>query len=445
MSRTPLDERPGFSGVAYDWTAPAAPITVALEGSHRADLAIVGAGITGLSAALHAAWGGARVVVAEAQEIGWGASGRSFGQVVPYLRQEPAHALRLFGKEQGERLVMAAACGPDLVFDLIAKLGINCEAQSNGLLFAAHTPQAAQALHGRVAFWSDRMAGPEWLDADAIAAAIGGGRYWGGVMEKRGGTINSLAFARGLAAACQREGSHIFTRSRVTGLERRKGEWRLATATGEIIADAVILCTNAYTDGLWPGLAQEIVPVRGYQLVSQPLTEDVWNAVLPGGQALTDTRRLMSGVRKIAGRRIQTSGGIGMFGPERVPRTLSATRRIGAVFPALKTIRWETHWSGFIAMTADEYPRLHELGRGLFAGLGCSGRGLALGTVMGRDLALLATGVREGLCLPISPMQPFSAPFATRVVASMLARFFWGQDRLDALLWGGGPKATGRA
>lgn len=439
MAHHPLMDQKGFAGNAYAWNAPAAPSTAPLSGRARADIAIIGGGITGLSAALHAAERGASVVVLEANEIGWGASGRSFGQVVPYLRHDGEHALASFGAEQGERLVMAAGRGPDLVFGLIQRLGISCEINTQGLLIAAHTPAAAIKLQKRVAFWRDRMPGAEWLDADRIARAVGGGTYWGGILERRGGTINPLAYTRGLAAAGIAAGVRIHTGSIALRLDRRASGWEAHTAGGLVAADTVVLCTNAYTDGLWPGLAREIIPVRGYQLVSRPLREDVWKRILPGGQSLTDTRRLMSGLRKIDGLRLQTSGGVGLFGPHRAPLPARATRRVATLFPELADIEWETGWSGHIAMTVDEYPRIHELAPGLLAGLGCSGRGLALCSVMGRDLAALAFGQRRGLCLPPTPLAPFRMATATKLAVSALAAVYSVRDRFDAAIWGKGP------
>ena len=224
---SPIDDPGGLPRTGYSETAPPAPAAPPLAGDADADICIVGAGFTGLSAALHAAEAGGRAVVLEANEIAWGSSGRNFGQVVPYLKHEPWTVVDRLGSEHGERLIRAAADGADLVFALIERHGMGCEAVRNGLIFAAHTPDNLAKLKRRAAFWQARGVELPVLDAQAAARAIGGGSYWGALIEPRGGTINSLAYARGLARAAVAAGAAIHAGSRVGSLERSGGGWRV--------------------------------------------------------------------------------------------------------------------------------------------------------------------------------------------------------------------------
>jgi len=267
----------------------------------RVDVAIVGAGYTGLSAALHLAEAGVAAAVLEAREVGWGGSGRAFGQVVPYSKHADDHVLATFGPERGERLVAALAGGPDLVFERIARHGIVCDAVKRGLLFAAHTPAAAVGLERRATFWQARGTALE-IHTGAEAERLTGSRYYPAVLhEPRGGCLNPLAYARGLARAAIGVGAHLFEDSRALSITRamtRTGlRWTVATAHGALDADHVVLATDAYTDDLWSGLRRSIIPLRGYSLTSARLTDNLRRTVLPGGQSLSDTRRLYSAIR----------------------------------------------------------------------------------------------------------------------------------------------------
>lgn len=416
---------------AYTDGAPPAPETAPLAGDVAADIAIVGGGFTGLSAALHAAQAGARVVVLEANTIGFGASGRNFGQVVPYLRKPPAHALRTFGGHWGERLIQAAATGPDLVFDLIARHGIECHAVRSGLIFAAHKPSAVRDLEARAAFWQARNVTLTMLDRAKTAELVGGADYAGAQLEPRGGTINSLGYVRGLARAALAAGAAIHTGTRARSLDRDGARWRLTTDGGAVTADRVLLCTNAYTDQLWPGLARTVVPARLHQMATTPLTENVRRSILPGGQAVSDTRHLASAVRLHPDGRIHMSADGSPFG-DSPPNREKALRRLRAMFPQLGDVALDFFWSGLIAVTPDQYPRLYEPAPGILAGNGYSGRGIALATVMGRELAKRARGAAEAdLLFPISPLRPLPFPAAARVVVRAMVRLYRAQDTLE--------------
>jgi glycine/D-amino acid oxidase-like deaminating enzyme len=436
----PLDDPDALPRTAYTDAAMPAPAAAPLAGDVSADIVVIGAGFTGLSAALHATEIGARVVVLEAHEIGWGASGRNFGQVVPYLRHEPGHVLERFGSDWGERLIQAAASGADLVFDLIMRHGIECQAIRNGLIFAAHKPAALRRLESRAAFWRDRGVELQILDPEASTVAIGGGTYWGALLEPRGGVINALGYTRGLAYAAIKTGAAIHTRTRARGISRQASRWHIATQAGAVTTDTVLICTGAYSDDLWPGLRRTILPVRAYQLVTRPVAESLRGGILPGGRALTDTRNLISGVRLHADGRLHVSGDGPPFGHERIPDHATSARRILSLFPQLGSVEFEQHWSGWLDMTPDQYPRLQEPAGGVLAGVGYSGRGIALATIMGRELARRAMGAKSNdLLFPIRSVQPIPLRALARGVVRGLMVLYRIQDALDATRFGRRP------
>jgi glycine/D-amino acid oxidase-like deaminating enzyme len=416
----------------YGSFAPPAPTTDALDGTRRASVAIVGAGFTGLSTALHLADRGIAALVLEAKEIGWGASSRNFGQVVPYFKHDQDHVLNHFGPEAGERLIDTAGKAPDVVFGLIERHGIACRPVRNGLIFAAHSAAAREGLARRTEFWQRRGAPVEMHDGKDAADFIGSDFYASCSIDRRGGTINPLAYVRGLAAAAIKAGASILTRTPVTALARAGNQWRLATPQGEVLADTVVLATNAYTESrLWPGLRQSIIPMRSYQLVSRPLGENVRRSILPRYQPLTDTRLLFSGLRLHPEGRLQASADGPAFHGSGAAFVPKLNRRLAAIFPQIDGLEWEYRWTGWIAMTLDRYPHLHALAPGLWAGLGYSGRGIGLATVMGREIAGRVAGVAEqDLAVPLVPLRPRWVTRVARPLVNSLLTYYRIQDAI---------------
>ena len=191
------------------------------------------------------------------------------------------------------------------------------------------------------------------------------------------------------------------------GLARAAGGWRVEALGGSLVTPVVVLATNAYTTSrVWPGLYETLIPMRAYQMVSAPLGEHVRDRVLPGGQPLTDTRRLFSGVRRHADGRIHVSADGPVFDMNGEPNVGKVNRRLATLFPWLGPLHWEHRWAGWVGMTYDLNPHLHELAPGLWAALGYSGRGIAMATMMGRDLAARIAGASDAaLAFPLSPLR----------------------------------------
>ncbi len=225
--------------------APPPPPTQPLEGQRHVAVAVIGAGFTGLSTALHLAEAGVEVAVLEAKEIGWGASGRAFGQVVPYLKPGHEAILRHYGAERGQRIVDAVAEGPDLVFELIMRHGIECWALRSGLIFAAHSPAGRRDLERRTQYWQQRHAPVEMLEGAHCAEMIGSPLYPAASLDRRGGNINPFAYARGLAHAAVKFGATLHARTPVRGIVRRDGRWAIDAGGAGLTADNVVIATNA--------------------------------------------------------------------------------------------------------------------------------------------------------------------------------------------------------
>lgn len=427
---TLLDAHGPTPAVYRRWTSEPAPGS-ADAWPDRVDVAVVGGGITGASAALHLAEGGASVALLEGREIGWGASGRAFGQVVPTLKHGNDRILAHFGPERGERLIDAIAAGPDLVFDLIARHGIDCGAVRTGLLFGAHTPAGARRLEGQAADWQRRGADVTMLDAAETESHIGSRTYDAACIDRRGGHLNPLGYVRGLARAAADAGAMIRTGTPVARLRREAGAWAVDAGGRTLRAGAVILATNAYTGGLWPALARSLVPMRIHGAAAEP--HAAWRAALPGGHPLTDTRRLYSGVRRLPEGRLHVTVDGPAFGRDRAPFLASAAARIARLFGRdAGRPGWGEHWNGLIAVTPEQMPRMHALAPGLFTGYGYSGRGIAAATLVGRDLARLAGGGSdEDATFPLTPPRPIRGHAVAAAPIEALLRAWRVLDRID--------------
>lgn len=239
-------------------TAPAAPPTPPLATAlTTTDVLVIGAGYTGLSAALHLAESGASVCVLDAHAPGWGASGRNGGQVNPTLKYDPDELQRIHGAALGERLIDAVSRSADLVYGLIERHDIDCAPVRAGWLQVGYTQQAVDGMHARARQWERRGVRVELLDRTATAARTGTPAFAGGWLDGRAGAIQPLAYVRGLVRAAQTLGAQVHSGSPVLALERQGTDhWAATTAQGQRIqARQVLLATNGYTDGLWPGLA----------------------------------------------------------------------------------------------------------------------------------------------------------------------------------------------
>lgn len=398
---------------------PGAP-TPPLEGDVRADVAVVGGGITGLSTALHLAERGAHVVLLEAEEPGFGASGRNGGQVNPGLKRDPDLVERDFGPDLGGRMNALAGAAPQLVFELIKRHGIRCEARQNGTLRAAVGGQFVAKVHATAEQLARRGAPVDVLEGAALERATGTRRYRAALLDRRGGDLNPLGYSRGLARAAIAAGAVLHGRTRVTRMASAGKRWTLGTQGGTVDAGHVVLATNGYTDNLWPRLRRSIVPVFGAIAASAPLAPALAARIMPGRSVLYESGAITVYYRVDAAGRLL----IGGRGPMREVDSIQAMPHLAAyaraLWPALTDIDWTHVWGGRLAMTRDEYLHVHEPEPGVLMCLGYNGRGVALATAMGAELARRILNPGEHFDMPVTDLKtiPLHAfwPIAVKAV-----------------------------
>lgn len=415
--------------IAYAETAAEpAPSAPPLEGETRADVCVVGAGYTGLSAALHLAESGTSVVVLEAEEPGYGASGRNGGQVNPGLKHDPDEVERHWGRDLGGRMLALSYGAPDYLFALVRRYQIACEARQNGTLRAAVARRHAAAVQRSAEQCARRDGRVRYLAAQELAGLTGHEHYAGAMFDPRGGDVNPLAYARGLARAALTQGARIHGKSRVLRLARDGRRWRVSTPTGTVIAESVVLATNGYTDGLWPRLRESIVPVFSSIAATAPLPGEVARHILPARCALYEAGHVTVYCRVDAANRFL----IGGRGPQKPLSTLRPLRYLvrhaERLWPDLHGQLWTEAWNGRLAMTVDRYPHLHEPAPGIIAALGYNGRGVAMATVAGAQIAKRLCGAPlDALDLPVTPIKPIPLHRYWRI--AVLAKVWEGRIR----------------
>ena len=423
-------EEPATLWHASSATAPRYP---AVQGEVEADLVVIGGGFSGLSTALHAAEAGMRVVLVEAHRIAWGATGRNAGFVVPNFAKVDPDDIRTSLGEPGERLIQMAAGGADLVFDLIRRHAISCDALQSGWIQPSHSAAALQRAQGRVRQWAALNRPVELLDATGVEQLTGVRGWVGGWIDRSGGVLNPVAYARGLAGAAVAAGARLHELSRVMSLAPTADGWLATTGAATLRAPKVVLATNAYAGNLVPGLAHSFFPLRVFQIATKPLAASVRERLLPGGQCVSDSRRNLFTFRFDAENRLIT-GGMHILSPgadTRVPRAIH--RRMAAMLDLAGLPPLDFSWSGSAAVMPGFLPRLITPAPGLIAGFACNGRGIAMTTAMGRELALWAVGKPvEVLAIPASPPQPIPMHRLMRHAPNILLPLSRLRDRMES-------------
>ena len=389
-------------------TAPAALPTPPLCVPKTVDVLVIGAGYTGLSTALHLREQGTDVCVVDAHEPGWGASGRNGGQVNPSLKHDPDELVQQLGGERAEALIDAVSGSADLVFDLVARHGIDCHPVRKGWLQLAYGPKSVPALHARARQWQRRGVPVELLDRADIERRVGTRAFAGGWCDGRAGAIHPLAYARGLAAAAQRMGAAIHGNTAVTSLERHDGHWIATTASGaRVTASHVVIATNGYSDGLWPGLRQTLLTANSFIVATRPTYGQAAQAILARGETVATSQRLLLYFRKDHTGRLLL-GGRGAFPDPRARGDFAHLERsLALLFPQLGPLEFEYRWAGRIAVTRDFMPHVHEPAPGITIAVGCNGRGIALCTSFGRHIAERLTRETAEFPYPVSSLAPF--------------------------------------
>ncbi|HVQ70743.1 MAG TPA: FAD-binding oxidoreductase [Bradyrhizobium sp.] len=379
-----------------------------LDRDLRTNVAVIGGGYAGLNAALRLREMGKDVVVLETETIGFGASGRNGGQVIPGLKYDPPELIAMFGAQRGGALIEFAGNAPERTFDFIEKHQLDCDAARSGWFQPATDVRTMARARARALSWADRDVRVQIYDSDQTRQATGSDFYIGGWTDPRGGYLQPLSYARELARIAVRDGASIFERSAATATRQTGDGWTVSVNGHTVTAGQVLVCTNGYTGDLVPGLRRSIIPASSIVCATAPLPDELRRSIMPSGLPISDARRLLIYARFDAQGRflIGARGSFGLHEPESYFQRLRSSA--AKIFPQLEDAKWEDSWGGNFALTLDHLPHIHNPAAGLYAVAGCNGRGVAMLSQIGRLIADLAAGniAQTESPIPITPIAP---------------------------------------
>ena len=410
-------------------TTVEAPVISAQPLPETVDVAVVGAGFTGLSAARTLGKGGARVAVLEAENVGWGASCRNGGMVLTGLKLGIPALMRRYGCEAARRMYAASLESIDCVEEVVREEAIQCDFARCG-----HLEVACKARHfeefRRGAETIEREFGRrlKLVEKKDLASEIGSAIYHGGLVDEASAGVNPAQYVAGLGCAAARAGAEIHEKTRVTRLQRSPrdgaGGWKLTTTRGELWAKDVLVATSGYTSGLTPALQRKIVPIGSFIIVTDVLRKELARELSPRGRMIYDSKNYLYYYRLTPDRRM-LFGGRAAFFPEDENTVRESARilREGMVrvYPQLRGVKVEFVWGGTLDFAFDIMPHAGRMD-GMYFSLGYAGHGVAMATLLGRKMAeAILTGRDEnpfaGLEFPGAPLgvyngKPWFLPLA---------------------------------
>lgn len=406
------------------WTDSAPPFaggsSKPIEG--RADVVIVGGGFTGLSAARTLAAKGVEVRVLEAGAVASEASGRNGGHCNNGLAQDFSAVAARLGLERARELYWAYDAGVDLVERIVREDAIDCHFQRSGKLKLAAKPEHFEKMRKAQEILA-REVDPDTqlIERADLGSEIASSRYHGGVLYRRSATLHVGKFGVGLAEAAARGGASIHEHAPVTAIEKTGGGYRVTSAKGSILADAVLLATGASQHGPFDWLRRRIIPVGSFIIVTEPLGAARAREIMPGGRACTTTQNIGNYFRLAPDDRL-VFGGRARFATSSRRSDLKSGRilqaQLSAVFPQLANCRIDYCWGGLVDMTQDRLPRAG-VTDGLFYAAGFSGHGVQMSTYMGQTMArrMMGEDVANPLrdlpwpAVPLYAGKPWFLPF----------------------------------
>lgn len=388
--------RPEQASSYYAASANQAPEYPPLEGEIPADVCVVGAGFTGLSAALHLVERGYTVAVLEARRVGWGASGRNGGQMLVGYAPDMARTAKLVGPVDAKRLWRLGLEAVELVRQRVRRHGIRCDLKPGHMLAAAksrhldHLARMAALMSGSYGY--DRL---RLLARDEVALMLGSERFAGALLDSGGGHLHPLNYALGLAEAAATAGAQIFEASRVDRLDRDGAAATVQSARGAVKARYVVLAGNAYLGELVPAIRTRIMPVATYMIATEPLGEQRARQLIRDDICVSDSNFVLDYFRLSADHRMLFGGRVsyGRLAPPGLARAMRRTML--RTFPQLEEAGIDFVWGGNVAITANRLPHFGRLGSHVFFAHGYSGHGVALSGLAGKLIAEAIGGTAE--------------------------------------------------
>jgi glycine/D-amino acid oxidase-like deaminating enzyme len=435
VNRAPDDSRPvGSRTLTADrclwWdTAARLPLPHA-DLPDRADVAVIGGGYTGLAAARALARAGASVIVLEREHIGWGASSRNGGMVLPGFKAELADLVTRLGLPRARVLFRESLEALEFVEALVREERIACDWRRSG-----HGTLAAKPQHLRALEATRRLLDGEFgyqtqlLDAAGVRTEVGSTRYHGALMDPGAASLDPAAFVAGLGTAARRAGATLCEGTEVQEVARTGAGCRLTTSRGELAANEVVIATNGYTGRLLPWLRRRVVPVGSYIIATERLDPAMQRRLIPWGRTLSDTWNLLHYFRLSPDGRL-VFGGRAAFVPAALERSVTILHReMVEIFPDLGSARVEYAWGGTLGFTLDHMPHVgrHD---GIAYALGYCGHGVAWATWLGDRVGAALAGKGDWPELADAPFRPIPFNWGRPWFLPLAGAYYGLKDRL---------------
>lgn len=401
------------------------PTTTLEPPSGAVDVAVIGGGITGLSAARMLAQRGAKVVLFEARSIGWGASSRNGGMVLTGLRLGVDTLLARYGRERAQRLFNASLAAIDYVEQLIHSEQIECDFARCGHLELAYKPKHFQQFAHVAELSATEFNHPlRLINKEALLSEIGSTRYHGGLVDEQSAGVNPARFVAGLADAAQNAGATLYEHTVVQQIVRERATFHIKTERGDLCSSHVFVGTGGYTGRVTPALQKRIFPVGSYIIVTEPLSSTIAHELCPHQRMMFDSKNFLDYFRLTPDQRL-LFGGRAAFYPEtaaRVRASVEISRRaMLEVFPQLRDVTIDSVWGGTVDVPFDRMPHTGQIDN-LHYAIGYAGHGVAMAAYLGAQVAEAISGGAEKILFseipfPGAPLglydgRPWFLPFA---------------------------------
>ena len=385
----------GYESSYYASTANQKDDFNTLQGEERCDVCIIGAGYTGLSAALHLAQKGYSVTIVEAQQVGWGASGRNGGQVSQDHNMDHSELVKKVGTDAANALWQLSIESVNLVKDLIKEHQIDCDLKS-GVLHVAAKSSHSRHMQDSVRYKKDVLNydAIKYVSQDEVRAMLGTNKYFAGELLTDAAHLHPLNYALGLAAACVKAGVTIYEHSRVSDYNGGSNA-TVKTAQGHVNCKYVLLACNGYLDKLEPKVAKKIMPINCFVLATEPLSDELCRQINRDDVAVADSKFVINYFRLSADNRLLWGGGENYTGT--FPKDIGGfvKKYLLEYYPQLKDVKIDHGWGGTLAITMNRMPYFDRLEQNVFVAQGYSGHGVALATLGGKLMAEALSGSAE--------------------------------------------------
>ncbi len=389
------------------------------------DVAVIGGGYTGLSAARTLAKNNINVVVLEAETIGWGASSRNGGMALTGLKVGMATIIKKYGRELAKTLFQYSLDSVETVEQIVNEESINCGFARTGHLLAANKPKHYEALKDEVDFMAKEFNHKVRLvSASELKSEIGSNIYHGALVDEVSGGLNPAQYVAGLAVAAEKAGAILCAQARVNRLERGEKRFVIETERGSLSAKSVLVATSGYTGNVTKTLQRKIIPIGSFIIATEKLPDELANELSPHNRMIFDYKHFLNYFRLWDNRMI--FGGRAAFFPENektIEQSAEILRReMASIYPQLKNTKVEYAWGGTLDFAFDQMTHVGEVD-GMFYSLGYAGHGVAMGTHLGKTVAeaMVKGNIKEHpfaqFDFPSAPMglyngSPWFLPFA---------------------------------